>query len=88
MIHWMFNCQEVSKKVSQSMDVSLPVHQRMMITMHLMMCKYCNRLRQQLMILKKAVHLERFTEGDNARSDALSDAARKRIKNAVGKVLS
>jgi hypothetical protein len=82
----MLNCQEVSKKVSQSMDASLPVHHRMMISVHQMMCKYCNRLRKQLMILKKAVHLEKLPEDDIARSESLSEAARERIKRAVGKV--
>ena len=83
----MFNCQEVSKKVSQSMDTSVPVHHRIMINFHLMMCKYCNRLRKQLMILKKAVQLEKIPDIDNLRSETLSDAARERIKRAIGKAL-
>jgi hypothetical protein len=84
----MFNCQEVSKKVSLSMDASLPIHHRMMITVHLMMCKYCNRFRKQLMILKKAIHLEKLPEDDTTRLESLSEAARERIKRAVDKVLS
>ena len=38
------------------------------------------------MILKKAVHLEKLPEDDIARSESLSEAARERIKRAVGKV--
>ena len=70
------------------MDASLPIHHRMMITVHLMMCKYCNRLRKQLKILKKAIHLEKLPEDDTTRLESLSEAARERIKRAVDNVLS
>ena len=87
MIHWMFNCQEVSKKVSQSMDTSLPVHHRILISMHLLMCKYCHRLKKQLVMLKKAIQLEKPSEGDTASSATLSDAARERMNRAIEKAL-
>ena len=83
MMHWMFNCKEVSEKVSLSMDASLPVHHRMMITIHLLMCKYCNRFRKQLMILRNAVRLEKLPKDDPGQPDSLSEATRERIKKAV-----
>jgi len=82
----MFNCKEVSEKVSLSMDASLPIHHRMMITIHLLMCKYCNRFRKQLMILRRAVRLEALSEDDPSQPDFLSKAARERIKKAVGEI--
>jgi hypothetical protein len=86
MIHWMFNCKEVSEKVSLAMDASLPIHHRMMITMHLLICKYCNRFRKQLMILRNAIRLEKLPEDDPARSGSLSNATRERIKKALREV--
>ena len=83
MIHWMFNCKEVSKKVSQSMDASLPVHHRLMITIHLLMCKYCSRFKKQLLIIKKAVRIEKPVEDDPCQTASLSKATRERIKKAV-----
>jgi len=53
MNHWMFRCKDVSEKISLSMDVSLPVHQRMAIRFHLMMCRYCSRFHRQLKLLRK-----------------------------------
>jgi len=87
MLHWMFNCKEVSEKVSLSMDAALPIHHRMMITMHLLMCKYCNRFRKQLMILRKAVRLEKLPEDEPGQPGSLSKATRERIKKAVRETL-
>lgn len=83
MIHWMFNCKEISKKVSLAMDASLPLHHRLMITIHLMMCKYCNRFRQQLLMIRKAVRVEKPAEDDPCQAASLSEATRERIKKAV-----
>ncbi len=83
MIHWMFNCKEVSKKVSLSMDASLPGHHRLMITIHLLMCKYCNRFRKQLLIIRQAVRIEKPAEDDPCQTASLSKATRERIKKAV-----
>ena len=87
MAHWMFNCKEVSEKVSLSMDISLPIHQRMMIRMHLLMCKYCNRFRKQLMIMRDAVRLEKPPPDDPCQTEILSDSCRERIKKAVREMM-
>ncbi len=52
MKHWMFRCNDVSQKVSQSLDASLPFHHRMAVRMHLLMCRYCARFRRQLIMLR------------------------------------
>jgi len=69
------------------MDAALPIHHRMMITMHLLMCKYCNRFRKQLMILRKAVRLEKLPEDEPGQPGSLSKATRERIKKAVRETL-
>ena len=55
MSHWMFNCKDVSQRVSESMDRSLPLHHRMMIKIHLMMCSLCSRYENQLELMRKAL---------------------------------
>jgi hypothetical protein len=83
----MFNCKEVSRKVSLSLDTSLPLHQRVMIGMHLLMCRYCNRLRKQVLMLRKAVRLEKIPEDTGSQPEGLSGATRERIKKAVREAL-
>ena len=83
MSHWMFNCQEVSKKVSESMDRTLPLHERMMITIHLWMCKYCNRFKNQLLVLRKAVRQVELPEMDSDLTLSLPQETSVQIKQAL-----
>ena len=79
----MFNCKEVSKKVSESMDRTLPFYYRLLLKVHLLMCKYCNRFKNQLMILRDAARLEDLPEDDLDPSQCLSKEACDRIKQAM-----
>jgi hypothetical protein len=83
----MFNCKEVSEKLSISMDESLPVHHRIMLNVHLLMCKYCNRFRKQLLVMRNALRFEKITEDEPGQPGSLSEATRERLKKAVKAVL-
>ena len=84
MNHWMFRCKDVSRKVSLSMDTSLPLHHRLAVRFHLMMCRYCARFQRQIMKLRtlsRAIDTEAPASGDP--TVKLSEDARMRIKNAL-----
>ena len=83
MSHWMFSCKDVSMMVSESMDRKFPPHRRILIILHLLMCKYCNRFKKQLLVLKNAVGLEDIHEEDVSPSHSLSEETRERIKQAM-----
>ena len=83
MSHWMFDCKKVSMMVSESMDRKFPIHRRLLIATHLLMCKYCNRFKKQLQILRRAVSLEDIHEGVIARFPSLSKETREQIKQAM-----
>ena len=53
----MMKCEEVSKLVSQSLDRKLPLHQRIGIRLHLMMCKLCTQNFRQLLDLRQTLNL-------------------------------
>ena len=88
MKHWMFNCNEVSKKVSESMDRNLPLYQRMLIRMHLMMCKYCARFKKQLLALRKLSRYSELAAGSLDTALGLSSESKARIKDAMKSALS
>ncbi len=88
MSHWMFNCKDVSQRVSESMDRTLPLHHRMMIKMHLLMCKYCARFKQQLLILRDACRLEDLHGEDCDHTQTLPQAVRDRIKRSLSEPIA
>lgn len=83
MKHWMFRCQEVSQKVSASMDAALPLHHRMAIRFHLMMCRYCARFRRQLILLRKICRHVDAEPADEQATARLSSEAKARIKERL-----
>ena len=83
MAHWMFSCNDVSQKVSESMDRVLPFHQQMMIRLHLLMCKYCARFRDQMLLIRKALRTGEDPDEEPGPSDASFAEPRQRIKQAL-----
>jgi len=83
MAHWMFSCNEVSQKVSESMDRVLPFHQQMIIRLHLLICKYCARFRDQLLLIRKALRSGEDPDEKSAPSDASFAEPRERIKQTL-----
>ena len=83
MLHWMLNCKEVSEKVSESIDRTLPLHYRLQLKMHLLMCKYCKRFKNQLLMIRGAARLEDPAEDNVEPRQCLSKEACQRIKQAM-----
>ena len=69
--------------VSESMDRKFPLHRRILVSAHLFMCRYCNRFKKQLLILRNAAGLEDIHEEEFGLSHSLSKEARERIKQAL-----
>ena len=83
MNHWMFNCKEVSLKVSESLDRKLPLNKRMMIRIHMMMCRYCARFQQQMLLIRQIARYAKPLESTTEESVKLSEDARARLKQTL-----
>ena len=83
MFDWIFNCSEVTRLVSESLDRKLPLLQRMGIGIHLLMCKLCPEAKKQMLFIREA--MRRFSvENVTLESDGfLSPEARDRINLAL-----
>jgi hypothetical protein len=83
MFDWMFNCSEVTRLVSESLDRKLPLSQRMGIRIHLLMCNLCPEAKKQMLFIREA--MRRFSvENVTPEPDRfLSPEARDRIKLAL-----
>jgi len=69
--------------VSECMDRKLPLHRQILVHAHLFMCRYCNRFKKQLLLLRNAAGLEDIHGEEFGHSHTLSEDARERIKQAM-----
>ncbi len=77
------NCRETSRLVSEAMDRKLPLFKRLLLRLHLRMCKYCHRFEQQLLKIRQiSRHINQHIEHLDT-SISLSDEARKRMQSAI-----
>ena len=79
-MRWIYNCKEVSEMVSESMDRALPFYQRVLVRMHLLMCKYCARCIEQFETLRAASRYEELHGKELDDSRALSNDGKERLK--------
>ena len=84
-IHWMFNCHEVSKRVSRAMDDPPPLHQRLMIWIHHRMCKYCVDFEKQLKLLRDICFNQSWPDEPTEPGTDMPDDVRTRIKHRLKK---
>lgn len=84
---WMFNCKKVTQLLSESLDRNLPLYQRMGMRIHLMMCKFCSRYKEQLLFLRKTARLYSESSEDSDLSIQLSSEVGKRIKESMVRFL-
>jgi hypothetical protein len=78
-------CKDVTRLLSEAMDRPLPLNSRMKIRLHFLICKWCERYKNQLLFLRQAVrrHPDRL-EGEAAASPpALSPEAKDRLKQVL-----
>ncbi len=82
----MLNCRQVSRLVSQAMDVKLPWHQRLGVRLHLLYCAWCRRYAAQVQFLRKATtHLaQQPIEGKGPKlSQEAKNQMRQRLQDAM-----
>jgi hypothetical protein len=78
----MLSCKEVSLLLSRSCDQALPWRTRLAVRLHLLYCRGCAQLAQQLQFLRRAA--SRLAQPDfRPDGEKLSATARDRIRAAL-----
>lgn len=83
MFHWIFNCREVTRRVSESLDRKLPLWQRVGIKIHFLMCKLCPEAKRQMLFIREAIRLLTLESSALEPEVSLSPEAREKIKLAL-----
>ena len=78
-------CQEMTRLLSDAMDRSLPLHLRMRMRVHLVICTLCQRYQSQLRLIRQMVRKrgERLEEARKPQEPSLSPAAKQRLQRAL-----
>jgi hypothetical protein len=76
------SCKDATRLQSESMDRKLSGWEQMGLTLHLLLCKWCRRYRQQLGFLRSAAH-QCDEHQVTRRPEGLSAEARERIKQKI-----
>ena len=83
MTHWMFRCQDVSRKISQSMDGKVTLGQRLAVRLHLMMCRHCSRFFRQVVALRQMSCVAESDAPNGQSPEPLSEETKNRIKEKI-----
>lgn len=81
----MLNCRDVTKLISESLDRRTTFVEKMSIWFHVMLCGFCRRFRNNMVVIRKMVHKHDINPEQSKinSSDSLCDEARERIKTLI-----
>lgn len=82
-MHWMFNCREVSYRISRSMDDRLSPGERLAVRMHLLMCGICRRYRKQLTLMRRMLRRLPVQDPGGAPLFKLDKQAKERMRTVL-----
>jgi hypothetical protein len=81
----MFNCREVTRLVSESLDRKLPFFQRIGVRIHFLMCKLCPEAKKQMLFIRTAMRSLTLESSGLESEGSLSQETRDRMKLALRK---
>jgi hypothetical protein len=81
---WMFNCRQIARLVSESMDRKLSPGRRLGMRFHLLMCRYCGRYNKQLYFLRRLIHSRASADAEYS-STAMDEQAKERLRQLINK---
>ena len=78
----MLDCKQTSQLISQSLDRSLTLRERLSLKLHLFICKYCKQFSQHMQTIRVA--LKQMTSSIESNDGiAMPSAAKSRILQSI-----
>ncbi len=76
-------CNQIVQLVSEGMDHPLPLGTKLKVRLHVLICKWCERYKQQLIFIRSAMRHSPDKLMGQEQSAGLSAEARERLKQAL-----
>lgn len=80
---WMFNCRQIARLVSESMDRKLSPGRRLGVRFHLLMCRHCARYKKQLHLMRRLIR-SRASDAKYS-SITMDEQAKERLRQLINK---
>lgn len=78
------SCEQVSLLVSDSMEEKLPLRNKIRVAIHLLMCQWCRRFKQQLRQIRALIRKTQAEDSIQPHPQVkLSDSARERMQQSL-----
>ena len=83
----MLSCKETSRLISEELDHELPLYKRVMLRMHLAMCKGCKQAQHQIGALKKVLSSKAQSQETSlsSKGPSLSETSKEHMKSLLRK---
>ncbi|HHM23434.1 MAG TPA: zf-HC2 domain-containing protein [Bacteroidetes bacterium] len=79
------SCDIVTRKVSESLDRKLNLWEKIQVSLHLMVCEFCNRYRDQLLAIHQTLERHSHAGEPPPELGSLSEEAKAKMKQALQK---
>lgn len=76
-------CRQTVEQISQSMERSLSLRERIRLKLHLWVCVWCQWYFEQLQVMRETARAKADEPADLVSSRSLSDEARERIRRRL-----
>jgi len=81
------NCKQAAALISLRLEGELPLRERLLLGLHLCVCKLCRRFQRQLLFLRRVMRPYARHHVNEVAAPSLSDEARERIRRALESTL-
>jgi len=83
----MLSCKETSRLISEELDHELPLYKRVMLRMHLAMCKGCKQAQHQIGAISKVLSRKAQSQETTSSSEGppLSESSKEHMRSLLRK---
>ena len=81
----MYSCKKATELISMGREIKLRPHQRLMLWMHVLMCRFCNRFKKQVHDIDNLYKLSGNDDHDPSTDETsvLPEETKTRIKERI-----
>lgn len=81
----MISCKHATELISKQMEERLSLREEVSLKIHLFVCEFCEKFRQQSEFIRKALSFKRKESEEEVSSISIPAKAKERLRERLGK---